>query len=288
MAKKIELDIIHANIIFPIAIIAIVLSKRLNIPLLITEHWTGYTEEDKDNLSAFKLLFVKWIVKRSSFIITVSGNLMHSMQKLGIKGRYRVIPNVVNENLFTLRRKKSNNIIRFIHVSTLNDKQKNISGILRSAKLLYERRSDFYIQILGNGDFSSYIRLRDSWGLKDVISIEGEKTIEEVAESMKQSDVFLLFSNYENSPCVISEALCIGLPVISTDVGGVKEMINDTNGMLVESKNENMLCDKMEYVIENYDKYDNRKIRKEAVLRFGYYNVSKQINNLYEQIIKID
>jgi len=45
----------------------------------------------------------------------------------------------------------------------------------------------------------------------------------EVASILQSTDLLLMFSNYENLPCVILEAFACGVPVISTDVGGIKE-----------------------------------------------------------------
>jgi len=283
--NSIEFDIIHANVTFPIGIIAYLLSKRYNIPYVITEHWTGYTPEDSDNLTTLKLISTRWLVARSKKIITVSENLKKSMMSIGIKGSYKVIPNVVDIDLFASKydNKKP---VRFIHISTLNDDQKNISGILRAVKMLAQERTDFTIQIIGNGDIEPYLSLQQTLNLNNIVTIGDGKPIEEVAELMRQSDVFLLFSNYENLPCVISEAFAVGLPVISTDVGGINEMINDTNGLLIEPRNEKMLCEKMSFIIDNYNKYNPTQIRNDAIKRYSYHSVGKQFINIYKQITK--
>lgn len=282
---NIKFDIIHANVTFPIGIMAYIFSKKLNIPYIITEHWTGYTPEDKKSLSLSKLLISRWIVKNSNNIITVSKNLKISMQKLKIDGNYTVIPNAVDTKLFAPKQ-HNKDIIRFIHISTLNDKQKNISGILRSTGLLYKKRNDFALQITGNGDISEYKSMCKKLGLDDVVTIQGATPIEEIAEQIRQSDVLLLFSNYENSPCVISEALCVGLPVISTNVGGISEMINIDNGILIEPQNEKLLCEKMNYMIENYNSYNIDQIRKNAIQEYSYTSVGRRYFNIYNRILK--
>ena len=55
------------------------------------------------------------------------------------------------------------------------------------------------------------------------IQIESKKTHDEIAIAMQQADCFVLFSNIENLPLVIIESMACGLPIITTDVGGISE-----------------------------------------------------------------
>ena len=63
--------------------------------------------------------------------------------------------------------------------------------------------------------------------------VAGLATVAATPNEMQQAHSFVLNSNIENAPCVISEALCCGLPVIATRVGGVPEMVDKFNGILV-------------------------------------------------------
>src|SRR5690606_19604615 len=64
----------------------------------------------------------------------------------------------------------------------------------------------------------------------------------EVANQMKNAQCLVLFSNYENAPCVISEAHCTGIPVIATHVGGIPDMVNSENGLLIPPADVNALA----------------------------------------------
>ena len=66
---------------------------------------------------------------------------------------------------------------------------------------------------------------------------KGKLVSEKVAEQMKSSHALVLFSTAENAPCVISEALCCGLPVISNRLAGIPEMLmHGENGVLIEDR----------------------------------------------------
>ncbi len=284
LKEGITFDLIHFNVTLPLGLIAYRLSKKLSIPYVITEHWTGFLPGKVEGLSHFNLLLAKITARKASLILPVSENLKKSMQSAGIKGTYKVVYNVVDTDVFKLKGVLTKRI-RFLHVSTLKDEHKNISGILRTVKRLREIRQDFEMVIVGDGDVNPHIKYAKELGILDILKIEGAKPISEIAEIMMDSDVFILFSNYENLPCVISEALCCGLPVVSTDVGGINEMIDNSNGILINSKDEDSLYRSMLYVLNNYTEYDSTKIREDAINKYGYDKVGRQFFEIYNDVL---
>ena len=86
-------------------------------------------------------------------------------------------------------------------------------------------------------------------------------------------------------PCVILESLCCGTPVISTTVGGIAEVINDSNGFLI---NDNIveLATAMESMITNYAKYNRKQIAQNAQTKFSYNVIGKTYYDLYQLGIK--
>ena len=95
---------------------------------------------------------------------------------------------------------------------------------------------------------------------------------------MKQADGLVLFSRKENFPCVIAEAWASGIPVISTDVGGIAEHMDDSRGMLVKSGDENALA---EAIVNLKKDWDKDAIRKYAVDHFSVDAVARQYDEAY-------
>ncbi len=96
----------------------------------------------------------------------------------------------------------------------------------------------------------------------------------------------VMFSNYENMPVVILEALACGLPVVATRVGGIPEMINQHNGLLVEAGDEAALKDAIMQMSANYSQYDPAKLRASVADVYGFEAVGKVLNNWYLEAVK--
>ena len=97
----------------------------------------------------------------------------------------------------------------------------------------------------------------------------------------------VMFSRYENAPCSIIEALSTGIPVIATSVGGIPEMINSSNGILVDSENTGQLTLAMEEMIRNYHRYQRTGIAETAKAAFSYEVVGAQITAIYDDMLSV-
>ena len=222
----------------------------------------------------------KKVLKEAASFLPVTKDLGETIKKNFIDVPYQVVPNVVNTDLFFLNVIESYKF-RFIHVSYMNF-QKNPKGIIAAARLLKERGCNFEIFMLGNDDQQLQVMAREN-GLSDETIVFKEPVPHaEVAKLMQQSSAFLLFSRFENLPCVILEALCCGLPVISSRVGGIAEVISDQNGILVDNENTIQLADAMQNMINNYQLYNREKIAVDAAGKFNCNTIGKQIVNVYK------
>ncbi|MCO6499301.1 MAG: glycosyltransferase family 4 protein [Vicingus serpentipes] len=280
-----KIDLVHLNVTFPSGFFALHLKKKLKIPFIITEHWTAFLKTDPTKINFIEKHYIKKIAKQAEAICPVSEDLKKAMVGFGINHRYHIIPNVVNTNIF-IPNPPNNNKIGILHLSNLKDEHKNITGIINVVKKLSQHRNDFKVTIAGNGDIKKFKQKSDALNIsEEILSFEGEKTTEEVAELMNKNDIFLLFSNYENLPCVIAEALVMGLPTIASNVGGIAEMVNEENGVLVHPKNEEELFQKLNELINNIKKYNKSIISNKAQEKYSYETVGKAYLSIYESIL---
>ena len=282
--KKEKPDIVHANVLIPIGLIAYCLKLIYHIPYIITEHWTGYLPQDA-NKPTWTLFFYRYFAKNAGALTPVTLSLAKAMQDFNIIGNYKVIPNVVETNLFKKKELTSDTIKHIIHISSLVDEQKNISGILLAIHELAKHRDDFVLEIISDGDFKQYQAIIERLGIADKIIYHGKKNTDEVAVILAHCDFLLLYSNYENFPCVIAEAMSCGLAVLSTDVGGIAEHINENNGILIEAHNSEMLISALMLMLSNCSNYNATKIRAYAENYFSYPIIGKQYIEVYQTVL---
>ena len=101
--------------------------------------------------------------------------------------------------------------------------------LLEAARQLLEKRPDVRFIFVGDGPLRPDLeRQSRTWNIADRVSMAGEIHHNAVPEYMIRADVLCLPSHREGYPNVVLEALACGLPVVATNVGGVPEIINDT------------------------------------------------------------
>jgi glycosyltransferase involved in cell wall biosynthesis len=280
--------LLHSYIVMRGGLAGLLLSKRWKIPFILTENWTIYYPADPGYLPKRNFVF-KWLVKKIfknvKRFLPVTENLRDQSAKLLGSVPSTVVPNVVETNFFNYQSSPVDAVFTFIHVSTM-EYQKNPEGLLRCFKKFNEKYTGTFLQMVGPYP-PAVAQYAFSIGLNDAnIEFTGAVSYTTVAEQLKKAHALVLFSRYENLPCVILEAFCAGLPVISTRVGGIAEVINKGNGILVDSENEQQLVEAMMKIYLEYQVYyDRGAISKEASQNFSYEAVGRKINEVYKQVI---
>ncbi len=281
-------DLIHVNVLTRLGILAFLLKLFAGRPYVITEHWTRYLPATNFFDGFIRKLATRIVVRHASAVLPVTLNLQRAMESHGLINRnYKVIPNVVDiEKFKPMPQKLVKDQTTMVHVSCFEDNQKNISGLLRVLKRLSLSRQDWNCQMVGVGiDFIKLKNYADQLNLKEpFVCFHGLKENEQLVELMSRADFQVMFSRYENLPVVILESFACGVPVLSTNVGGIYEHINDDLGILIPSEDEEELFDKLNKMIDNRLQYNKNIIRKYAEEHFSETVIGKQLYEVYKQV----
>lgn len=282
--QKEKFDIAHIHVAYP-AILAV---NSLNIPYVITEHFSGYHKVSGYNWGSIKKRLTLKALNNAQAILPVSDHLGKAIKEFGVKNEFFKVSNVVDTSVFYPTQKKPETFT-FLHVSSLEERSKNISGLLEGFQKLDEYGFDFVLKIGGDGDLEELNEKIKSAGLAaSNIEVFGESSGEEVAKMMRDSHSLVMFSHFENQPCTILEALCCGLPVVSSNVGGIPEEIDSKNGILVDPSSLSDFVQALKSMIQNYGNYDGPNISKTAIAKYSNDSVAHQISAIYSSVLNKD
>ncbi len=125
--------------------------------------------------------------------------------------------------------------------------------LLEAAGLLIGRGVDVRFMIVGHGPDADDLRQRAvALGVADAVEFTGPLPAEEVLAALAAADVFCLASFGEGIPVAIMEALACGIPVASTYIGGIPELIEDgVSGRVVPAGRADLLADAVESLIND-------------------------------------
>ena len=156
-------------------------------------------------------------------------------------------------------------------------------------KKLSLQRTDFSITIAGDGDLEEIKNMAKEKNIqRDYINFHGTMNETEIAEIFQSHDVFVLFSDYENLPCVLLEAQMCGMPLIATNVGGVSEILsNEQDGILIEAGDEIGLFNSLNQMIDNIDKYNPSLIRERAIKQYSEKVVTDNFIEIYKNVLSL-
>lgn len=284
LENKVKVKAIQVNVVFPASIVLSLYKKVFNKKHTVAEHWSGYLPEDGNYKGFILKLFTKKCISGASKIWHVSQLQKAAMEMSGLKGNYELLYNAVNVKTFPLSNNKSSRI-KLLHVSSLVEREKNISGTFKTFKKLQDQNLDFDIVIAGGdgAELNSAKELAGQLKLKN-ISFTGNLPPEKISELMQTSSALVLFSNYEGMPVVALEALSCGLPVFCTRVGQLPFFIREEFGVSVEKGNENEMVDVLKKLCNGKCSFNPTAMHEFVVKHASYEAVGKQMNEFYKAL----
>lgn len=130
-------------------------------------------------------------------------------------------------------------------------KQKNQLMLIDAFAQIKKNFPDYTLTIYGEGPFRETLENRiGELGIGDSVFLPGK--VQNVFDCIADAELFVLSSNFEGMPNALIEAMCLGLPVISTKVSGATDLIeHGKNGLLTDVGNTQQLVDCMGQMLED-------------------------------------
>lgn len=175
--------------------------------------------------------FLRWLLLRRTTHLVVQTRQIKSFFSEKLQRKTTIIPNPVTEKVYEILPSEKEK--KLIAVGRLAY-QKNYTMLLDVMKNIIPDFPDYHLFIYGEGpERDVYEREIAEKGLKEFVFMPGKT--EHILEEMNSSDIFVMTSDFEGMSNAMLEAICIGLPVVTTNVSGAKDLIEDgINGYIVE------------------------------------------------------
>lgn len=283
LSLKKKVDLIHSHGAILNGTVAYLLSKKLQVPFVITEHTNPLS---KISDSFVKRNWATFILNRADKIFAVSNHLKNEMIAMGIKDEaIEVSFNPIATDLFKAKKTISKNN-RILFVSRLEP----YKGGLRSLKgfhLLMSKTKEWHLTICGEGyEKKVIVEYINEFELQDFVTLKGVLTKPEYARELHMADFLIFPSLHESFGLIPVEAMACGLPVIATNATAMPEYINENNGILLQTSAPEEIRDAMFSMIQGFYKYDSAGISKEMVDRFGMENFGKMLLRNYKSAME--
>jgi len=280
-------DLVHLNVMFPAGRIVRDLKTRYKIPYVVSEHWTGYLPEDGrfKKLPLMARRMIRNTAREANRILPVSEDLEAALISEGIGRRYQRLANVIDTNKFSLPLERKDEHLKLLHISNLHGEQKNIRGLFSALSKLKEQRS-FELTVVGEEGAEKAKELAEEFGLAEQCVFLQKLTQDEVIAEMQKHQVLLLFSRFENMPCVLIEAAATGMKIVSTDVGGISEFFNreEKNAILVQSEDEEALVESL-LQLDKFEWKTEMELHTWAEENFSLEKIGEQLDSIYEEVL---
>ena len=278
---------VHAHFAGMAARTAFWIRKFFGIPFSFTAHANDIFAPNKFAIDLEKLM------ESASAIVTVSDfavSYLRERYPASADRIHRVYNGIVIEQFASARSRSEPPLI--LGVGRLIEK-KGFAHLIEACDELRKRENQFRCEIIGEGPLEGELRAQiDRLQLATIVALTGSKSQTEIAERLAAASVFVLpcvidaAGDRDNLPTVIMEAMAAGLPVVSTLVGGVPEMVaHDATGILVPPGDFAVLAGAIERLLADPDRA--RRFGEQGRTRAReLFSVEKTVRQLSEVLAR--
>ena len=294
VAKRENLDLFHVHYAIPHASAAymakmILKEEGIHVPFITTLHGTDITLVGKD--SSFEPV-ITFAINKSDAVTAVSNSLRKdTLNFFNIKREIKVIPNFinireydieVNESLRTYYAPEKQRIL--CHVSNFR-KVKRIEDVVRVFDKV-QKVIPSKLLLVGDGPERHNIELLcDELGLNENVLMLGN--LRKTIDVLKISDLFLLTSETESFGLAALEAMASGIPVISSNTGGIPEVnTNGVSGYLSEVGDVDDMAKNAIHILKSEETLNEfKKNARLSALAFDLSRILPAYEDLYKSIL---
>lgn len=280
--KKItgKFDVILVESILPAGLLANYIKQKEKIPFVVHAH------SESIMTNKYYTKYIIPIMNNADNYMAVNQTIKEKVESI-INKPCHLVPNYIDCNLFSLKNDRKDNKIILLNVSNFY-KVKCLDILIKALDIVINKKGykNVYLKIVGVGECKSeYEKLVDNLKLNKYIEFLGYIPNKDLPNIYKESDILCVSSSFETFCIPIVEALSSGIPVITTNCGGPKEIVNEDNSIITKVNDVDEYAKSIIKMIKNYNKYNKKEIRNYAVNKYDKKVVCKKIINILKECI---
>ena len=245
-------------------------------------------DEFQNNKHSFLIelqkLLRNWSINSAEIVITPSDHLKSFVSGIGYSKKILKINNGVN--ITDINRANENKAdINLIIISRLVV-QKNINIVIEAMKLLDNK--NLKLSIIGEGgEFSKLENTIHDLNLQNQVQLLGKIDNNKIPQFLLTADIFIQASDYEGLPHSVLEAINYEVPILSTETGGCKDLLNDgERGFIIPMPpDKKVIAENISFIIENKAEATKRANEAKSFInkKHNFLEQANQYMKIFEQ-----
>lgn len=271
----------HPNVVIPfmerIYCVTLLALWGMSVPIISSER------NDPRQASLIKKVLRRLLLWRTTALV-VQTESVKSYFPEKIQRRTKIIYNPVSDNVFNI--KPMLKLKQIVSVGRLYS-QKNQKMLINAFYRVSRKFPDYTLIIYGEGPLRGELQQQiDSLSLSHRVFLLGRS--HEIFQAIAQSEIFCMSSDYEGMSNALLEAVCLGMPIVTTDVSGVRELINDgIDGLVVPVRETEKMAAALERLLSDKQMQNNFTNRiKEKAENFRIEKIVSQWEQLILEVVR--
>ena len=250
----------------------------------ITESFDDFQNNKHSFLIEVQKLLRNWSINSAEIVITPSDHLKSFVSGIGYSKKILKINNGVNITDIN-RANESKADINLIIISRLVV-QKNINIVIEAMKLLDNK--NLKLSIIGEGgEFSKLESTIHDLNLQNQVQLVGKIDNNKISQFLLTADIFIQASDYEGLPHSVLEAINYEVPILSTETGGCKDLLNDgERGFIIPMPpDKKVIAENISFIIENKTEATKRADEAKSFInkKHNFLEQANQYIKIFEQ-----
>ncbi len=281
LKKQKRYNLVHAFFGIPCGYVA----QLLKLPYLVSLRGSDvpfYNPRFKllDTFIFQRLSRTVW--EKASSVITNSQGLKELAEATSPELKFSVIYNGIDTNEF--RPKELSTTFNIISTSRLI-KRKGINYLIEGFGQFYKKYQAGKLILVGSGNLENKLKsLIHKLELDAAVEFHGTVSHEKTPQLYRSADIFVLPSLNEGMSNSVLEAMSSGLPIIATDTGGTKELIDQSNGFIIKKGSSQEIFQALEKLYQDQDLRNKMgQSSRQRAETMSWKNMTDQYLNLYKK-----